>query len=101
MSPTIGEESRRAFADERQLEIARHVDERGRARVVELAGRFGASMVTIRDDRDVLVDSSKWGLASATFCRLDALAAMIADDSAPNEMVERLEGKGVKVMQHG
>ena len=38
------------FARERQQEIARIVDEDGRARVRELAGRFGVSAVTIRKD---------------------------------------------------
>ena len=38
------------FARERQDEIARLVDERGRARVNELSARFGVSAVTIRKD---------------------------------------------------
>ena len=42
------------FARERQQEIARIVDEDGRARVTELAGRFGVSAVTIRKDLLVL-----------------------------------------------
>ena len=42
------------FARERQREIARIVEEDGRARVTELAGRFGVSAVTIRKDLLVL-----------------------------------------------
>ena len=38
------------FARERQQQIARIVEEVGRARVVDLAGRFGVSAVTIRKD---------------------------------------------------
>jgi DeoR/GlpR family transcriptional regulator of sugar metabolism len=42
------------FARERQREIARLVAEHGRARVSELAGRFGVSAVTIRKDLVIL-----------------------------------------------
>ena len=42
------------FARERQREIARIVEEDGRARVAELADRFGVSAVTIRKDLLVL-----------------------------------------------
>ena len=38
------------FARERQQQIARIVEEDGRARVTDLAGRFGVSAVTIRKD---------------------------------------------------
>jgi DeoR/GlpR family transcriptional regulator of sugar metabolism len=38
------------FARERQDEIARLIDERGRARVNDLSARFGVSAVTIRKD---------------------------------------------------
>lgn len=38
------------FARERQEQIARIVEERGRARVVDLASNFGVSAVTIRKD---------------------------------------------------
>ena len=38
------------FARERQQQIARIVEENGRARVADLAGRFGVSAVTIRKD---------------------------------------------------
>lgn len=50
----FAEDARGAFADERQLEIARFVEERGRARVAELADYFGVSAVTIRKDLDAL-----------------------------------------------
>ena len=43
-----------AFARERQEHIARIVEEHGRARVADLAGRFGVSAVTIRKDLVVL-----------------------------------------------
>jgi DeoR/GlpR family transcriptional regulator of sugar metabolism len=42
------------FARERQQQIARIVEEDGRARVTDLAGRFGVSAVTIRKDLLVL-----------------------------------------------
>jgi len=42
------------FARERQLQIARVVEEDGRARVTDLAGRFGVSAVTIRKDLAIL-----------------------------------------------
>ena len=42
------------FARERQREIARIVDDEGRARVTDLATRFGVSAVTIRKDLLVL-----------------------------------------------
>ena len=42
------------FARERQTQIARIVNENGRARVTDLAGRFGVSAVTIRKDLLVL-----------------------------------------------
>lgn len=48
-----------AFADERQMEIARIVEEQGRARVNELAAHFGVSAVTIRKDLDALADSDR------------------------------------------
>ena len=44
------------FASERQQEIVRLVHERGRARVTELATRFGVSAVTIRKDLVILQD---------------------------------------------
>ena len=42
------------FARERQEHIARIVEEHGRARVADLAARFGVSAVTIRKDLVVL-----------------------------------------------
>ena len=42
------------FALERQLRIARIVEEHGRARVADLATRFGVSTVTIRKDLEAL-----------------------------------------------
>ena len=42
------------FAPERQQLIARLIQEHGRARVGELAKRFGVSAVTIRKDLQVL-----------------------------------------------
>ncbi len=42
------------FARERQQQIARIVEDKGRARVTDLAGRFGVSAVTIRKDLLVL-----------------------------------------------
>jgi DeoR/GlpR family transcriptional regulator of sugar metabolism len=59
MGAAMSEETRTAFADERQAEIARLVEERGRARVTELADTFGVSSVTIRKDLDVLADQGR------------------------------------------
>ena len=59
MSLANGEDARGAFADERQLEIVRFVEERGRARVAELSDHFGVSAVTIRKDLDVLADGGR------------------------------------------
>jgi len=42
------------FAEERQRHIARLVEEHGRARVTDLAARFGVSAVTIRKDLETL-----------------------------------------------
>ncbi len=49
-----GTERSAVFARERQREIARIVEEAGRARVTDLADRFGVSVVTIRKDLFVL-----------------------------------------------
>jgi len=59
MSAAAVEDVRGAFADERQVEIARYVEEQGRARVAELAEHFGVSTVTIRKDLDVLDDRGR------------------------------------------
>ena len=59
MGAAMSEETRAAFADERQAEIARLVEERGRARVTELAEAFGVSTVTIRKDLDILADQGR------------------------------------------
>jgi DeoR/GlpR family transcriptional regulator of sugar metabolism len=47
---TPRDRSEAVFARERQMAIAQLVDEHGRARVAELADRFGVSAVTIRKD---------------------------------------------------
>ena len=59
MSAAMSEETRAAFADERQAEIVRLVEDQGRARVTELAESFGVSSVTIRKDLDVLADEGR------------------------------------------
>jgi len=59
MSPSTSEETQAAFADERQVEIARLVEEHGRARVTELADAFSVSSVTIRKDLDLLADMGR------------------------------------------
>lgn len=59
MTSTTVAGSGAAFADERQMEITRIVEEQGRARVTELAHRFGVSAVTIRKDLDVLAESER------------------------------------------
>jgi DeoR/GlpR family transcriptional regulator of sugar metabolism len=48
-----------AFADERQMEIVGIVEGQGRARVNELAARFGVSAVTIRKDLDALAATDR------------------------------------------
>jgi DeoR/GlpR family transcriptional regulator of sugar metabolism len=59
MGAATSDETRAAFADERQAEIAHLVEDRGRARVTELADSFGVSSVTIRKDLDVLADQGR------------------------------------------
>jgi len=59
MNLVNSEDARGAFADERQLEIARYVEEHGRARVAELADHFGVSAVTIRKDLDSLAGTGR------------------------------------------
>ena len=59
MSPVPGTDATVAFADERQAAIANLVEDRGRARVSELADEFGVSSVTIRKDLDVLADRGR------------------------------------------
>jgi DeoR/GlpR family transcriptional regulator of sugar metabolism len=45
-----------------------------------------------------IVDSSKWGHdAFATFCRTESLAAVIADDLAPDSMVQALREQNIDV----
>jgi DeoR/GlpR family transcriptional regulator of sugar metabolism len=46
-----------------------------------------------------IVDSSKWSrTAFATFCRTDALTAMVTDSDAPVAMVDQLRSGGVEVL---
>jgi DeoR/GlpR family transcriptional regulator of sugar metabolism len=59
MNPSLSEDTSAAFADERQAQIARLVEERGRARVTELADVFNVSSVTIRKDLDLLADMGR------------------------------------------
>ena len=59
MNSATSEETRAAFADERQAEMARLIDEHGRARVTELADAFGVSSVTVRKDLDALADMGR------------------------------------------
>jgi DeoR/GlpR family transcriptional regulator of sugar metabolism len=49
----------RAYARERQAEIVRILETRGRVRVSDLAGRFGVSAVTIRKDLDTLAEAGR------------------------------------------
>jgi DeoR/GlpR family transcriptional regulator of sugar metabolism len=54
VTPRAGVQGESVFARERQQHIARIVDDAGRARVTELAARFGVSAVTIRKDLLIL-----------------------------------------------
>lgn len=54
MATTSGRQTKSVFARERQRQIAVIVEAEGRARVVDLADRFGVSAVTIRKDLLVL-----------------------------------------------
>ncbi len=54
MAQRAAVQSESVFAQERQQQIAAIVAEKGRARVVDLAARFGVSAVTIRKDLLVL-----------------------------------------------
>lgn len=78
---------RDAFATERQDHIARIVEEHGRARVVELARRFGVSSVTIRKDLVVLEAGGRVVRAHG--------GAIVPDRNRPErafEIRERLQG---------
>lgn len=59
MSRESGSRANVAFVGERQDEIARIIADGGRARVADLAARFGVSRVTIRKDLEALAESGR------------------------------------------
>jgi len=76
--------------------------EEGLTETTEEEAQIKRAMVDAVREVYAIVDSSKWGrVASATFCRIDALTGVVTDAAAPADMIERLEGKGIKVMLHG
>ena len=113
------------FARERQEQIARMVEENGRARVTDLAGRFGVSAVTIRKDLLVLASERRvvrihGGAINARGTRPEfafhvrerlqreeksrmgaAAAASVADGEAPATMVATLRDMGIQVTELG
>ena len=66
---------------------------------MEEEAQIKRSMVTAAREVYALVDHTKWGrTASATFCRIDRLTAVITDAGAPADMVGEIERLGVRVL---
>jgi DeoR/GlpR family transcriptional regulator of sugar metabolism len=69
---------------------------------MEEEAQIKRSMVAAAHEIYALVDHTKWGrVASASFCHLDRIAAVITDDEAPQDMVAALEALGVEVRRVG
>ena len=76
--------------------------EAGLSDAMEEEAQIKRSMVAAAHEIYALVDHTKWGrVASASFCRLDRITAVITDDEAPQDMVEQLVGMGVEVRRVG
>jgi DeoR/GlpR family transcriptional regulator of sugar metabolism len=76
--------------------------EEGLTETTEEEALIKRAMVAAVREVYAIVDSSKWGrVASATFCRAEAIRGVVTDAAAPAEMMAELEGKGIRVMQHG
>jgi DeoR/GlpR family transcriptional regulator of sugar metabolism len=72
--------------------------ESGLADATEEEAQIKAAMVTAAREVIAIVDHTKWGhTAVATFCPTDRINMVIADDGAPNTMVEDLIGRGIEV----
>ena len=77
------------------------VDE-GLTDVMEEEAQIKRAMVSAAREVYALVDHTKWGrVASATFCRTERLTGVITDADAPPEMVAKLRGLGIEVVQVG
>ena len=76
--------------------------EAGLSDAMEEEAQIKRSMVAAAHEIYALVDHTKWGrVASASFCRLDRITAVITDDEAPEDMVAQLVGLGVEVRRVG
>ena len=76
--------------------------EAGLSDAMEEEAQIKRSMVAAAHEIYALVDHTKWGrVASASFCRLDRITAVITDDEAPADMVAQLVGMGVEVRRVG
>ncbi len=72
----------------------------GLSDAMEEEAQIKRSMVTAAREVYALVDHTKWGrTASATFCRIDRLTAVITDVAAPADMVAEIEQVGVRVVR--
>lgn len=72
--------------------------EAGLSDAMEEEAQIKRSMVAAAHEIYALVDHTKWGrVASASFCRLDRISAVITDDEAPEDMVAQLVALGVEV----
>ena len=72
--------------------------EEGLTDAQEEEAQIKRAMVAAAREVYAVVDHTKWGrVASATFCRIDRLRAVITDDGAPPDMLARLRGLGVEV----
>jgi DeoR/GlpR family transcriptional regulator of sugar metabolism len=72
--------------------------ESGLSDAMEEEAQIKRSMVAAARETYALVDHTKWGrTASATFCRLERITAILTDPRAPAAMVEALRDAGVVV----
>lgn len=73
--------------------------EAGLSDAMEEEAQIKRSMVAAAREVYALADHTKWGrTASATFCRLDRLTAILTDEEAPADMVASLRASGVTVV---
>ena len=82
------------FARERQEHIARIVEEHGRARVTELALRFGVSTVTIRKDLLALEGESRLVRTHGGAIAVDRTGPSWRSTSASGSSPTRRRGSG-------
>jgi DeoR/GlpR family transcriptional regulator of sugar metabolism len=92
------------FAAERQDRIARLVEEHGRARVTDLAGRFGVSSVTIRKDLMALESAQRLVRAHGGAIAIDRSRPELSFDIRERLQAEekvRIGAAGAALVQDG